>query len=65
MNNNSQIVRQLASNPLQQLHRHNFEYLKLLYTNNGENKVKVIDPKGDYLELLQKLGLVDNLKRKL
>ncbi|PEQ94771.1 hypothetical protein [Bacillus cereus] len=64
MENNPQIVRQLSSNPLQQLHRRNSEYLKQLYTNNGENEVKIVDPKGDYLELLQKLGLVNNLRRK-
>lgn len=64
MENNSQIIKQLSSNPLQQLHRRNSEYLKQLYTNNDENEVKIVDPKGDYLELLHKLGLVDNLKRK-
>ncbi|MEB8675373.1 hypothetical protein P4H08_18990 [Bacillus cereus] len=32
--------------------------------NNGENEVKIFDPKGDYPNFLQKLGLVANLKRK-
>lgn len=64
MDNNAQIVKQLSSNPLEQLHRRNSEYLKQLYTNKGKNEVKIVDPKGDYLELLQKLGLVDNLRRK-